>query len=185
MLVAEIIILASTMLGVDYAVQNTTGADIYVFDRVFTRAQSGEPQIDPSLAYRRLHDDGTLVVEKALQPIPPGMKVELPEIPYLTRVAPGGTVRGRIVLALPVQEFGAYWDGPRDGTEKAATRIMLRIGYLSVADIGPGMAVVRPDPGMGEGAFAASYGMAQRLQRFLDVDLGPPPLPLTVSRPRQ
>jgi hypothetical protein len=181
MLAAEFIVVASTVLGIEYSVQNTTPNDIYLFDRVFTRAATGEPVIDPGLAYRRLQD-GTLVVERVLQPIPPGQKVEVPDIPYMTRVAPGETRQGRITFKAPVSEFGAYYDGPRDGKLHQVDQVVLRIGYISAADIGPGMGVIRPDPHHTRDGFVANYGLGNRLQKVFEVNLGAPPASLVVSR---
>ena len=181
MLAAKFIIVASTVIGIEYSVHNTTPNDIYLFDRVFTRAASGEPVIDAGLAYVRLQD-GTLVVEKVLQPIPPGMKVGTPDIPYMTRIAPGETRQGRISFKSPVVEFGAYDDGPRDGKLYQAVQVVLRIGYIDAADIGPGMGVIRPESHHTRDGFVANYGLANRLQKFFDVNLGAPPVALTVQR---
>jgi hypothetical protein len=181
MLAAEFIIVASTVVGIEYSVHNPTANDIYVFDRVFTRAASGEPVIDAGLAYRRLQD-GTLVVEKVLQPIPPGLKVGIPDIPYMTRVAPGETRQGRINFKAPVTEYGAYYDGPHDGKLHQVAQVVLRIGYIDAADIGPGMGVIRPDPHHTRDGFVANYGLANRLQKFFEVNLGAPPASLVVSR---
>jgi hypothetical protein len=181
MLVAKFIVAASTVLGIEYSVQNTTGADIYVFDRVFQRASSGEPIVDPELAYRQFHE-GTLFIEKAVQPVPDGMKVEITDVPYLVRLAPGETRTGRIALSKPVKEFGAYTDGPKDGSRHEVRRVRLRVGYISAAEIGAGQGVLWPNPQHGATDFAASYGLALELQKFVHADLGAPPAAITVSR---
>ncbi len=182
MLVAKIVIIAATTLSIEFSVNNTSNERIYVFDRVFERTSEGEPIVNLELAYRSLGDDGVLLVEKAMQKIPAGIKAEIAEIPYLTALEPAQVLNGKIMLKLPIREFHAYLSAPQGPNNLPVKRVLLRIGYLRAGDIKPDMAVIMPDPHGQANIFAAHYGFALELQRFFEADLGRPPENIYVTR---
>jgi hypothetical protein len=184
MLIAKIVVIAATTLSIEFSVKNTSNERIYVFDRVFERTLTGEPVVKPELAYRSLLDDGVLLVEKAMQRIPVGIKAELAEIPYLTALEPSQVLNGKILLELPIREFHAYLSAPEGPNNLPVKRVLFRIGYLRAGDIKPDMAVVMPDPDGKKNVFAAHYGYALLLQRFMEADLGHPPKNTYVTRER-
>lgn len=164
---------AQDALRVDYRVTNPDDSPIYLFDLFWTVAEKGFTLL-PDESYR-FFDGDTLVLQRAVQPMPPGMRLEEPETPYASRVETGETAERSIVLPVPVARFTAY-GGPVTPGEHVGTpaRLVLSLGYVRRSDILDGWAVITPKPKLGEGTFAPDAGLALELQRSFEAELPVP-----------
>ena len=97
-------------LYVEYTVENRGAADIVVLDHMYRTRRSGERVLDPRKLYVVLEADGTAHLTRSMIPIPPGLKVEYPEVPYGRILKPGESVRQTAIAALPLRPSHPYDD---------------------------------------------------------------------------
>ncbi|MBN1210727.1 MAG: hypothetical protein JXB05_38115 [Myxococcaceae bacterium] len=166
---------SESLLKVGYELRNVGTQPLWVFNQLYRTAPSGHFRLDPNKVYVELKGTDTLVLSKALRPVPKRLSVEFPEIPCVTRLEPKATLSEVLTLALPVEEQYPY----RYGAAKAKAipadtlaKVHLRLGYL--AD-GPDLSFYRgKDTAEREYAFPR-YSEANARQ--LVVDSGPLPFP--------
>lgn len=95
-------------LILSYSVENTSAEELGIFDRVpVALDMQAPPSYAPSNAYIGV-DGATLVVRKAVLPIPRGLSVAERLVPGITRLAPESSRHEQISLALPVHAFDPY-----------------------------------------------------------------------------
>lgn len=176
MLIAKIVTVTMTAITIDYQVVNSRASDLYVFTTLFHTAPSGAQSDDPTLAYVGKGDDGGVLVGKFLIAVPPGLKVEVAEIPYLVKLAPGQSVSGQMVVPLPLTLRHPYIQASPDAPKAAPVQhLTVRLGVLDSARFPGGAAVVSPTKGNAD-MFQSDYGFGLQLQEFFDapLDLQPP-----------
>lgn len=176
MLIAKIVTITMSAITIDYQVVNSRASDLYVFATLFHTAPSGAQSDDPTLAYVGKGDDGGVLVGKFLIAVPPGLKVEVTEIPYLVKLAPGQSVSGQMVVPLPLTLRHPYIQASPDAPQAASVQhLTVRLGVLDSARFPDGAAVVSPTKSEAD-MFQSDYGFGLQLQEFLDapLELQPP-----------
>ena len=135
---ADIRLVAEVTLGRDrlvlaYEVENIGASDIYLLNKVY-RALPG-PAIDKDFAYVFLTQEGQLVVEKDIPPVPPGLSPTSLAVPYMTVVRAGARFAETVELAVPVRQYIEYLDNSPPGDPQSerivqASGVVLALGYF-------------------------------------------------------
>jgi hypothetical protein len=169
MLTAKIESAADDVLCIDYRFTNDRIAELFVFNLLYRTSRDGSLTTDPQLAYVWPGDAQTTIIGKFLAPIPGGMKVEAPEIPFLQRVAPGGELSGMIAIRVPLARHRAYLPTAisRDPTGRVA-RLMIRIGFLDPKRFQANDAMVEPASDEPPGTFICDYGLGLARQEIAE-----------------
>jgi hypothetical protein len=170
MLTASITSITIATVTITYQFTNDRSTVLYVFDGLTRTYQSSEQIIDHSLAYV-IDRNGKIYVGKFIVPIPKGLKVEAPEIPYLTMLAPGATLQGNIDLNLPIRMNHPYLD--LEDTEQLTIiqNIVIQIGFIDSASISADEAVIEPALGIRKRLFRCDYGYGIEYQEFEEIPL--------------
>jgi hypothetical protein len=121
-----------TALSLRYRVRNRSESDAYLVNRLFRLGAQG-PEVDPGLVYITREDDGGVTLRKQMLPVPDHVKVETPELPYVTRLAAGGIFEETLRVGLPLVPYSPYESaqGPVGLGDIAMLRLTL--GYV-IAD---------------------------------------------------
>ncbi|HLL99643.1 MAG TPA: hypothetical protein VK400_01195 [Pyrinomonadaceae bacterium] len=122
-------------LQVEYRVKNTTAKPIYIFN-VLWDTSSGEYRRAPQGVYVSLKTDGALHLSKQIPALPKTMKVEVREIPFVTKIEAGKEFAETIKLAVPVEEYNPYFPKESDSTEelKNAETAVFSIQFIRESD---------------------------------------------------
>jgi hypothetical protein len=173
MLTAAIIALTAASIVVEYKFTNNAMTDIYLFTTLFRIGLDGSQTPDPTLVYVVPGEPGEAIIGKYLAAIPPGMKVEAPELPYLERLRPGQTYTGRAAVPLPVKRYAAYSEPgePDPGQSGVIRRLRLRLGLLDSAKFPPPAPVVQPALAPPANSFVCDYGFGIAIQQIYDFEL--------------
>lgn len=128
-----------TSLEIHYDLKNNSKDPVLAWD-VLTGESGGQEIVKPELAYVCVVEPDTLRVVRAVLQLPFDRDVYMKEIPYAREVAPGKSVKGKIVLPLPVEEFNPYYGptGPEQEKKVNLSRVVLMIGWT---EIRPGMKI--------------------------------------------
>lgn len=124
------------LLTFRYRAHNLWTRELYLFNRLFVEEPSGERRVDPSKVYV-LSEGGVLRVSKQLFPVPDGLAVEWPEVPYLTRLAAGASFEEEIDLKLPAREAYPYMDpevAASAGERKGCEQLVFTLGYFQAKE---------------------------------------------------
>jgi hypothetical protein len=159
-----------------YTVSNKRDHRIYVFHLLYHTDAQGNRTPDPELAYVHYLNKTTALVGKYLIGIPPGRKVESPEMPYLDPLAPGQTLSGTIRLNLPLRLVDPYLVAPENDEGIVPTNLRVRISFLDPSKAQPLEAVIEAAKGVGSGHFQCDYGLGLMYQETLEqeIDLSKP-----------
>ena len=95
----------SLLLG--YEFRNRSNRTAFLFNVVHRTGPSGGPEADPNLVYVQPAGQA-VVLGKRIFPVPQELDVEKPEVPYVTRVEPGGVFVEKLSLMLPLRVFSPY-----------------------------------------------------------------------------
>ncbi len=153
-------------LNVEYRLINS-GTDIYVLDNILNRLD-GSLGPDPRRAYTLIGDHSELVLLKGLLPVPEGVQVELPEVPYANFV----NSKSSIGTSFAVPRTLPY-DNPYDYEARREVIVIrhaiLRIGYVPAEAVaGRGQEIkIR-----GKTFFRFRYRDLIGWQRFIECPLG-------------
>jgi len=153
-----------------FDVKNGLPADIYLFTPLTDyRGQRFVPI--PNRVYVFWEDQETLHLTKRLWPIPKGVSVYMPEVPYLTRVPMGATHHEDLQLPLPLlvnfpYRFPDAIDEASRGTvvTSPAARLVFSIGYLVSKTPGREQDIV---PEKVDQNYRVGYGLANKNQVIL------------------
>jgi hypothetical protein len=159
-------------LVIDYQVRNPEPSGLFLFDLFWEVAEDGFTVLQGE-CYRRARD-GRLVLERLVQPSPPGVLLERPETPYASFVPMGGVARRRIDLPVPVMAYNAYTGVQTEGEPGLVQDIVLSLGHVAGHEIPKDWAVVRAVPTLGEGIYRPDYGLAIEMQKISQVSLPVP-----------
>ncbi|HEX8369285.1 MAG TPA: hypothetical protein VF604_12145 [Pyrinomonadaceae bacterium] len=112
--------LIDNQLQIEYKVKNTTAKPIYIFN-VLWETSSGSYRPLPQDVYAGLKTDGVLHLSKQIPALPKTMKVEVREIPFVTKIEAGKEYGETIKLAVPVEEYNPYFPKESDSSEEVKT----------------------------------------------------------------
>lgn len=129
-----------TSLLLGYEFRNRSNKTAFVFNVVHRVGPSGGPEADANLVYVE-PSGGSVILGKKIIPVPRGMRVEKPDVPYVTRVEPGQAIVEKINLMLPLRIFTPY-DEPAPATLSEAA-VYFELGFF-----------LAPDPSVAEQAGA-------------------------------
>lgn len=137
---------SSLLLG--YEFRNRSDKTAFLFNVVHRTGASGGPEADSNLVYVQ-PAAGALILAKRIIPVPPDVDVEKPEVPYVTRVEPGGVFREKISLMLPLRLFTPY--KRRTPVTLTEAAVYFELGFFlapdpSVAKEAGGQLIVYPFP---------------------------------------
>lgn len=150
-------------LHVTASLRNTGSTAVWLFDRLFHTERTGHYRLDDTLAYVE-EQGGVLVLSRKLHPVPQGLMVEFPEIPCVSRLAPGATKEQSLRVALPAKTWVPYAQGVRKtvGTFQA---VRLQWGFFPDAE---GLHWYRGRDVGGKEFQYPAYGPALAAQRIAD-----------------
>ena len=155
-------------VSMDYAVRNGRDHRIYVFNLLYHTDRYGNRTPDPELAYIHPEAGGPALIGKYLIPIPPGMKVESPEMPYLDALQAGQSLSGKIRLEYPLRVVDPYIPPAEHEKRLDAGKVRLRIGFLDPAKAQKGEALIEAAKGAGAGHFQCDYGLGLLYQEIVE-----------------
>ncbi len=118
-------------IRLSYELRNTGERPIYLFNRLARFGPTGSPTLDDNAVYSAIEGD-TLVLSRQLVPIPDGIRVEMPEVPGLSEVAPGASLKQSLTVVLPLQERNPYAAGRQIRTfeRRQVRKLRLVMGYI-------------------------------------------------------
>lgn len=152
-------------LVLTYEVHNRGARPIWLLEGLYDRGPTGSVRLAPDSAYVDI-TGGQVVVSRMLMPLPPGVLVESPEVPAVTRVEAGQKVSRRVVLPLPVREALPYASGPGETLPVEGVReLRLRVGYLVDA---PELQLHDAKDTAGAAYRTPGYGQAVKAQKVLE-----------------
>ncbi|MCH9686422.1 MAG: hypothetical protein K0V04_33625 [Deltaproteobacteria bacterium] len=158
-------------LRIDYAVDNTDAAEVYVFNRLPDRyGQQGKAGNRPlaSLAQACLRPPSTAVMRLGPVPAPvhPGFSITGKFEPYASRMQPKTTLRATIRARLPLAEWTEYCEPVRPAEAEAI--VVERVTLETDIAVGPSRDDVHDETGgwlLGPLALAAGL-MGGRVYRI-------------------
>ncbi|MDD7973405.1 hypothetical protein [Roseinatronobacter alkalisoli] len=157
--------LAEDHLAARYNVENRSSETLLVFDRLYRTARSGERSVVPDLAWRWLEADGRYIVAKYVPPIPEGMLLEAPELPYARLLPPGERLTGQVLLPVPLDEKWPYAESPVAPKTNTVDNLEFWLGY-AWAESDMQMRRIKTD---NETVFSVDFGWAKPRQSLLQV----------------
>jgi hypothetical protein len=157
----------------EYQLTNKSEGPVYVFSPLYAADKTGAQAVDPNLVYSFVRAGEVVEFQKALLRLPPWAVVEAPEVPFLTRLEKGQTLREEVKVPLPLRVHDPYDenypDGYRPGTI-AAKGWKLTVGVL--AD-DPQQPVVRAATVGGKKLLAVGYEDGFKRQVLVTSDVQP------------
>ncbi|MBS7627868.1 hypothetical protein KEJ36_03500 [Candidatus Bathyarchaeota archaeon] len=154
-------------LRVWYRVENRRQAPVYLVDHLYRELRSGQRIPDEALFYAIFDSKtGRLELVKRFFPIPEGIEVESPHIPYVTPLPPSEAKMQEAILSLPLQEDYPYRQSRLDAPqmEGVSKTVQVIIGCVSHFD---GLKV-RELVVSGGRVFKISYLDLERHQQLLE-----------------
>jgi hypothetical protein len=155
-------------LDLTYEIQNQENSDIYIFSPLTDyRGQDWVPL--PQRVYVFWDRDGIIHLTKRLWPVPDDVEIYMPEVPFHSRVSPGGKLQEHVRLPVPLLVNFPYRSETTEKSHvgravKDSKGILFSIGYLSPKNDD---VKVKPVPAR-PGNFTVSYGDAVQHQRILN-----------------
>ena len=90
-----------------YEFRNRSARTAFLFNVLQKTGPSGAPQSSPDFVYI-YPSGGGVVLAKKIYPVPADTEVERPEVPWVTRVDPGGVFREKLTVPLPLRFWTPY-----------------------------------------------------------------------------
>ena len=152
---------------VDYRVTNTGNESVFILDQILNRSD-GRMGPDPSRAYTLLGATGELVLFKGMLPIPDGLQVESPEIPYAQLLDAGKSATGSFEMSKIIPYDNPYdYEGAAEAIEIKS--VTLQVGFVpSRLAAGMGEEIER----QGRTYYRFRYGALAGRQSVASVSLG-------------
>jgi hypothetical protein len=152
-------------LTVEYRVQNGRRETIYLVNRVFQWTRSGL-SLDAGLVYTEVKQ-GQLWLNKACLAVPEHIKVESPDVPYLSKVIAGETFVEKVSIPLPLRPYHPYDQVKESGEVNTFDGLHFAVGWFPEGKVTV-RSVTHPD---GLSLLSADYGPLMREQAILVVSL--------------
>lgn len=171
MLDAKIILDRTPKIRVEHDLANEGSEEVGVFDRFFRTTRSGQRVLDQTLSYVIFESGNTIHITRSVIPIPMGLKVEVPEVPYLSILPPGQRLQKIVEVPVPVKEYKPYEDiETRVGGRKVTfTHVYFSIGVLP--NPRSPEARLKELTHVGQGIYSVCYEYAVSRQRLVKTDL--------------
>jgi hypothetical protein len=172
---------SDALLTIGYRLTNETKHDLWVFNKFCRIDKTGKGALDDRLAYVIFEDDQTVHVTRSALPIPEGVSVEYPELPYVTLLAPGKTLAEQVEVPLPAREYRPYlhkgpsWTEQRHRFENVhfSIGVVRRSKYFQLRECSQA----------GKGIFVIVYSVAMEQQCLLKSSVMPLTVPALVAAP--
>lgn len=148
---------AGRRLSISYRALNTSGRDVYAFNRLFATDRTGHRTVDSNKVYCEVIDT-VLHISKRLVEVPRLVLVESPEVPYLTYLAPKAEVKEDLYLELPVRESYPYAhpEAEKSGHMEVCQLLVFTLGYFVPRSPGWIKQIIKGE----ETLLATDYGFA-------------------------
>lgn len=120
-----------TLVAVRYEIENRADAPLFLFNILHGNFRDGLYPIDPLGYYAEVRDHRLVLSRKMASP-PEDRDVEIQNVPFVTRVAPGERFGETIQVAAPVRLRSAY-DNParqRAPVRESQMAAILELGYF-------------------------------------------------------
>jgi hypothetical protein len=146
-----------------YRARNAWTRDLYLFNRLFDTDPTGRRKVDPNRVYVMV-EGSVLNASKQLFDVPETLDVEFPEVPYLTRLAPGAAFEEEIRLSLPARETYPYASSRaqrQPGEKRVCEQFVFTLGYFHAREA----SWVRPIQIDGQELLATDYGFASQTRQ--------------------
>lgn len=144
-------------LTVRYRVSNGGDGQVWLFNQLFEFGLAGH-EIVPNRAYARL-EGSTLVLAKSWREVPDHIDVEVPEVPFLTALAPGESFEETFTVQVPVAADDPY--APQPSGSAVVGSLRLELGWAGQELVPREGRTVRGP------AILAHHKDARRLQQLL------------------
>ncbi|TCJ14707.1 hypothetical protein EZJ19_08975 [Parasulfuritortus cantonensis] len=116
-------------LFLSYAVRNLTGADLFLFNRMYDDVdEEGRYRVSPNTC-NVVVEQGCVVVSKKIPSLPPFMLVEAPNLPCVTLVPRGGVFSEKLELRLPLRPWTPYAD-LEPQCHRSTMPLVFELGYF-------------------------------------------------------
>jgi len=119
--------LSSDSISIDYNFHNQSNKDLFLFNAQYELVD-GKPIINISKCYTLVQNQD-LVFFKGILPIPKYVQVEIPDMPYARKIAPGEKISENFKISFPV-----IFNNPYEMIEKEEVAPILKssiqLGYL-------------------------------------------------------
>jgi hypothetical protein len=116
-------------LRINYEIRNNRQEAVYVFNKLTKQDEQGNLQVDPNRIYV-LFDGKVAILSKQVIPVPEDKDVEAPEIPCVTRIEPGKSIRETVVVELPLAPWTPYQPAPTKIAPTMDAEVALQIGFF-------------------------------------------------------
>lgn len=154
----------ATALRISYRATNRSSAPLFLFDVLHGEFEDGAFPLDRS-GYVEINDD-SVIVSRKLFPVPPLMLVEKPNIPFVTRLAAGGTHQDEFSVELPLIVRNPYLKPERvPGALSRNRRLFFELGFFVGADGTEGQGKLFRTDGGDRPGFSVFSSDRQRLIR--------------------
>ncbi|HLG98925.1 MAG TPA: hypothetical protein VKX49_21620 [Bryobacteraceae bacterium] len=147
----------------EYSLENTASQTILVFDRLWDMQTN---TLKPDWAYVEIHESAA-TIKRAIEPLPKGLHIENPIVPYGREISPHSKASGRFSLGLPLTESGAYSGFLYPGAQQkpgAIREIRFEVGWCpKPVSLPPALHPVEMN---GETLWLLPYGLVSMLQQI-------------------
>ncbi len=160
--------LGDRSLSIRCELSNASGQDVYAFASLPRFDEDGDLVADPDGWYVLFGPDRLLRIARLILPVPPWKRVEAPEIPFLVKLAAGGTRSDRIRLRVPVRCRDPYEDNYPEDLEPSETWAKgwrVEVGVLAAGT--PSLAPYEP---AGAGLCTVGYSAGLAAQRVVSTN---------------
>lgn len=117
-------------LIVRWTFSNTTEGEVWIFDRVYRSAGTAFA-LQPGFAYVTSPAPGIVEIAKRLVAVPEEIDVESPEVPGVTRLAPGARAQGTMRTPWPPKQRTPYSD---EEPIEQIERVTCAVGWMAAGD---------------------------------------------------
>jgi hypothetical protein len=152
-------------LTIAYRVENGRQESIYLVNRIFQWTPSGL-SVDAGLVYAEVKE-GQLRLSKACLAVPEHLKVESPDVPYLSEVTAGQTFGENVSIALPLRPYHPYDQVRVTDSVHTFDAFQFAVGWFPEGKVAV-RSVTLPD---GLSLLSADYGPVMREQTLLAVTM--------------
>jgi hypothetical protein len=124
--------LAGGALSVGYRVRNVSAAPLLLFNVLWDVPESAYVKA-PFPAYVCVRGGQELHVAQQILPHPKLMKLEVRNVPFVTRLAPGASTAAQLTFPVPVEEYSVYYPQDPKAEKQLITvnRVVFTLQYMA------------------------------------------------------